>query len=85
MKMHVSQNEFGGGNVTFPCIMGCAHFDNVQLILATGMSDRQGLFDCFSGTNINGVGHQLGMYSNGWSKDFKPWLGSVTISSAPKE
>lgn len=63
---------------TFPMLMAAPHFENEQIILATGVSER--IPDCFVGTNINGVGHNIGTYSDCWSSIFRPWFGTVTIS-----
>jgi hypothetical protein len=81
MDINVTSVEHNGGKPTFPMLMAAPHFDRQQIILATGESkDIEG---CFIGTNINGIGHEIGHYSTGWSSNFKPWYGEVKIR-APK-
>jgi len=80
--MSICSTSVGSNDVpqTFPMLMSAVHFNNEQIILATGVSEECDNY--FTGTNINGVGHKIGTYSTRWSNEFKPWFGSVTIKAS---
>jgi hypothetical protein len=66
----------------FPCLMAKGHFGDEQIILVTGICDS---LNTYIGTNINGVGHPVGHYSESWSPNFIPWYGEIKITGITGE
>lgn len=77
MTIEVVVNEHVD-DVSFPMLMSAPIFDKHQIILVTGKNKAH---DCYIGTNVNGVGNDLGYFSDRWSLGLKPFYGTVTLKS----
>jgi hypothetical protein len=79
MAIKVSVQKVNSMGLNFPCLLSYRNFNDQQIILATSYDEEQ---ECFTGTNINGIGWPVGHYSKGWGKCFKPFPGVVTLSNS---
>ena len=77
MSLIVSSSE-GASPEQFPKLVYGMIFEKKQIILATG---RKAGGNTLIGTNINGIGHPIGFYSDSWDSAMKDWSGDVTIKS----
>lgn len=86
MAIKITETDFTDDSISYPCLMAGRIGNKKQIILVTGVKEHEHTGKNYVGTNVNGVGYDVGYYSDSWVYDqFKPFYGQVIIESKHKQ